>query len=178
MLVCKAVVQSRPPRHRHPIIDQHSIPDFSNELGKQSFQNEFLNQCRRKEERGKKKQGLGAFGRRHPGFNQALGQKKKGVKMLWKCGAGLCSASVMALTSLTQCYNAWRIKVIKVPIIYLPLLRVKSARPAALRPFIDFLTAIRARSLKTRGHRALACVCVCECFNNFPCWYNSNASDV
>lgn len=84
MLVCKAVVQSRPPRHRHPIIDQHSIPDFSNELGKQSFQNEFLNQCRRKEERGKKKQGLGAFGRRHPGFNQALGQKKKGSEDVMK----------------------------------------------------------------------------------------------
>ena len=57
VLVCKAVVQSCPPTTAaaaatHPIIDQHSIPDFSNELGKQSFQNEFLNQCRRKEERG------------------------------------------------------------------------------------------------------------------------------
>lgn len=38
VLVCKAVVQ-------RPIIDQHSIPDFSNDFSKQSFQNEFLNQC-------------------------------------------------------------------------------------------------------------------------------------
>lgn len=38
VLVCKAMVQ-------RPIIDQHSIPDFSNDFGKQSFQNEFLNQC-------------------------------------------------------------------------------------------------------------------------------------
>lgn len=53
VLVCKAVVQ-------RPIIDQHSIPDFSNELGKQSFQNEFLNQCveaeKREESRKKKKE--------------------------------------------------------------------------------------------------------------------------
>lgn len=56
VLVCKAVVQ-------RPIIDQHSIPDFSNELGKQSFQNEFLNQCieaEKREER-KKKTGAGGF---------------------------------------------------------------------------------------------------------------------
>lgn len=52
VLVCKAVVQ-------RPIIDQHSIPDFSNELGKQSFQNEFLNQCRG--EGGKNKTGAGGF---------------------------------------------------------------------------------------------------------------------
>lgn len=43
VLVCKAVVQ-------RPIIERHSIPDFSNELGKQSFQNEFLNQCMEAEE--------------------------------------------------------------------------------------------------------------------------------
>ncbi len=72
VLVCKAVV------HR-PIIDLHSIPDFSNELGKQSFQNEFLNQCIEAEEREEEKQGLGAFGRRHPGFNQALGKGSEDV---------------------------------------------------------------------------------------------------
>lgn len=33
---------------------------------------------------GEKKQGLGAFGRRHPGFNQALGQKKKGSEDVMK----------------------------------------------------------------------------------------------
>lgn len=38
VLVCKGV-------RRRPIIERRSIPDFSNELGKQSFQNEFLNQC-------------------------------------------------------------------------------------------------------------------------------------
>lgn len=80
VLVCKAVVQ-------RPIIDQHSIPDFSNELGKQSFQNEFLNQCMEAEEREekRKKKGLGAFGPRHSGFNQALGKGSEDVmKMrLW-----------------------------------------------------------------------------------------------
>lgn len=59
VLVCKAAVQ-------RPIIEQHSIPDFSNELGKQSFQNEFLNQCidaeEREENRKKKKKHTGAGG--------------------------------------------------------------------------------------------------------------------
>lgn len=61
VLVCKAVVQ-------RPIIDQHSIPDFSNELGKQSFQNEFLNKVHRGRGEGgeekktkKKKTGAGGF---------------------------------------------------------------------------------------------------------------------
>lgn len=79
VLVCKAVVQ-------RPIIERHSIPDFSNELGKQSFQNEFLNQCVEAEERRgrkeiNKKRGprLGAFGPRHPGFNQALGKGSEDV---------------------------------------------------------------------------------------------------
>lgn len=35
--VCKAAL-------RRPIMGQHSAPDFSNELGKHAFQNEFLNQ--------------------------------------------------------------------------------------------------------------------------------------
>lgn len=70
VLVCKAVVQK-------PIIGRHSIPDFSNELGKQSFQNEFLNQRMEAEEREEaEKQGLGAFGPRHPSFNQALGKRE------------------------------------------------------------------------------------------------------
>ena len=74
VLVCKAVVQ-------RPIIDQHSIPDFSNELGKQSFQNEFLNQCMEAEEREGRGEnpGLGAFGPRHPSFNQALGKGSEDV---------------------------------------------------------------------------------------------------
>lgn len=57
VLVCKAVVQ-------RPIIDQHSIPDFSNDFSKQSFQNEFLNQCIEaggKKNNNKKKQGAGGF---------------------------------------------------------------------------------------------------------------------
>lgn len=54
VLVCKAVVQ-------RPIIEQHSIHDFSNELGKQSFQNEFLNQRMHAEERKESKQGLRAL---------------------------------------------------------------------------------------------------------------------
>lgn len=68
VLVCKAVVQK-------PIMGRHSIPDFSNELGKQSFQNEFLNQHMEDAE----KPGLGAFGPRHPGFNQALGKGSEDV---------------------------------------------------------------------------------------------------
>lgn len=76
VLVCKAVVQ-------RPIIDQHSIPDFSNDFGKQSFQNEFLNQCIEAAGREKKEEeeeeGLGASGPRHPGFNQALGKGSEDV---------------------------------------------------------------------------------------------------
>lgn len=70
VFVCKAVVQ-------RSIIDWHSIPDFSNELGKQSFQNEFLNQC--KERVKKRERGLGAFGPRQPSFNQALGKGSEDV---------------------------------------------------------------------------------------------------
>lgn len=75
VLVCKAVVQ-------RPIIDQHSIPDFSNDFSKQSFQNEFLNQCIEaggKKTTTKKNRGLGASGPRHPGFNQALGKGSEDV---------------------------------------------------------------------------------------------------
>lgn len=63
-----------------PVMGRHSIPDCSNELGKHSFQNEFLNQREEREEtRGKREQGLGAFGARRPGFNQPLGEGSEDV---------------------------------------------------------------------------------------------------
>lgn len=68
-LFCKAVLQ-------RPIIEQHSIPDFGNELGKQSFSKLVSKSEHRGSEEGEKNQGLGAFGLRHLGFNQALGKRE------------------------------------------------------------------------------------------------------
>lgn len=57
-------------KRRRPIIDSIQAA-VSNESGKQSFQNEFLNQ--RRGRRGRKKAGAGAGGPRPPAFNQPLG---------------------------------------------------------------------------------------------------------
>lgn len=71
VLVCKAAVQK-------PIMDQHSVPDFSNDLGKQSFQNDFLSQCiDGKEKKWNRVKGAGGPG--SPGFNQALGEGSEDV---------------------------------------------------------------------------------------------------